>query len=258
VEVREVDIRTGEDPELALLDRMDERTRLLSASAVQWTDGFRLRLELLGRACRQNGVLFFVDAIQQLGAVQMDVEACNIDFLAADGHKWLLAPEGIAVFYCRQGVRDSLQLQQHGWHMVERPYNFNREHWAPSETARRFEAGSPNTLGQTALNASLGLLQGVGMEQVESLVTANSRELSDGLTSIPGIELLWPFEPRRVSGIVSFIPAGGNPGRFHRALRRRRLTCSVRGNAIRLSPHFYQAGEPVQKMLAIIEDSTSL
>ncbi len=92
VEVREVDIRSTSNPEKALIEHMDECTRLLSVSAVQWTDGLRLRLEVLGKACQENEVLFFVDAIQQLGAMRMDVQACGIDFLAADGHKWLLAP----------------------------------------------------------------------------------------------------------------------------------------------------------------------
>ena len=158
VEVREVDIRATDEPEQALMARMDSRTRLLAVSAVQWTDGLRLQLETLGKACKSQDVLFFVDAIQQLGAIQMDVERCGIDFLAADGHKWLLAPEGIAVFYCRESVREQLTLQQHGWRMVDTPYQFNRESWEPSKSAGRFEAGSPNTVGQAALNASVGLL----------------------------------------------------------------------------------------------------
>lgn len=254
VEVREVDIRASRDPEQALLARMDKRTRLLSVSAVQWTDGLRLRLEILGSACRQNKVLFFVDAIQQLGAMQMDVQACGIDFLAADGHKWLLAPEGIAVFYCREDVRQSMQLGQQGWHMVDEPYQFNREQWLPSKAATRFEAGSPNILGQTALHASVCLLQDVGMQQVEAYITANSLALSKGLADIPGIDLVRPFDLQRVAGIVSFrIPARG-PAEIHRALQQRQLSCAIRGDAIRLSPHFYQAGTPVQQMLAIIED----
>lgn len=254
VEVREVDIRASRDPEQALLARMDKRTRLLSVSAVQWTDGLRLRLEILGSACRQNKVLFFVDAIQQLGAMQMDVQACGIDFLAADGHKWLLAPEGIAVFYCREDVRQSMQLGQQGWHMVDEPYQFNREQWLPSKAATRFEAGSPNILGQTALHASVCLLQDIGMQQVEAYITANSLALSKGLADIPGIDLVRPFDLQRVAGIVSFrIPARG-PVEIHRALQQRQLSCAIRGDAIRLSPHFYQAGTPVQQMLAIIED----
>lgn len=257
VEVREVDIRATDEPEQALMARMDNRTRLLAVSAVQWTDGFRLQLETLGKACKSRDVLFFVDAIQQLGAMQLDVERCGIDFLAADGHKWLLAPEGIAVFYCRESVREQLILRQHGWRMVDTPYQLNRESWEPSKSASRFEAGSPNTLGQAALHASVGLLQDVGMHNVESCVTANSLVLSRALEDIPGLELVRPFDPNRVSGIVSFRPPGGDPTRTYPALKSRQLSCAVRGEAIRLSPHFYQVGQPVQEMLSVLTDVLS-
>lgn len=255
VEIREVDIRAVTEPELALLECMDDRTRLLSVSAVQWTDGLRLQLETLGTACRQNDVLFFVDAIQQLGAMQIDVAACGIDFLAADGHKWLLAAEGIAVFYCREAVRQQLKPSQLGWRMVDEPYKFNRDNWQPSSTASRFEAGSPNILGQVAMHASIGLLQDIGMDRVETLVAENSRLLSQGLTNMPTVELVRPFEPQRVSGIVSFRVPGKDPAEIHRALQQKNMTCAVRGDAIRLSPHFYQAGEPLQDILNLIEDT---
>jgi len=255
VEVREIDIRATDEPEQALLSHMDRHTRLLAVSAIQWTDGLRLRLATLGEACRQNDVFFFVDAIQQLGAVQLDVEACNIDFLAADSHKWLLGPEGIAVFFCRERVRDQLRLTQLGWRMLDNPYKFNRHDWEPSKTAIRFEAGSPNILGQTALHASVGLLHELGMGQVETCITVNSKTLSDGLAIIPRLELVRSFDPQRVSGIVSFRLPGKEPGKVHKALKDHRLTCSVRGDAIRLSPHFYQAGEPIQEILTVIEDT---
>ena len=255
VEVREVDIRATTQPEQALLSRMDERTRLLSVSAVQWTDGLRLQLETLGTACRQNGILFFVDAIQHLGALQMDVRACGIDFLAADGHKWLLAPEGIAVFYCRESARPLLRLQQRGWHMVDQAYQFNRDQWQPSDTARRFEAGSPNTLGQAAMHASVGLLQDVGMPQVEAYVAENSQFLSKGLETIAGVELVRAYDAQTVSGIVSFTTPAGNLADMHQGLKDRRVSCALRGDAIRLSPHFYQAGKPVADILNVIEDT---
>ena len=123
VEIREVDIRPAENAENALLDAMDGNTRLLSVSAVQWNDGFRLDLARLGQACHSAHVLFFVDAIQQLGALPVDVEACHIDFLAADAHKWLLAPEGIAVFYSSGPGRSQLQLLQQGWHCGFGPWS---------------------------------------------------------------------------------------------------------------------------------------
>lgn len=253
VEIREVDIRSGANPEQALLSRFDKNTRLLSVSAIQWTDGLRLDLRTLGRACHQDKVLFFVDAIQQLGAIQIDVEACNIDFLAADGHKWLLAPEGLAVFYCRQGIREQLALQQHGWHMADNPYQFDRQEWIPSQAAVRFEAGSPNTLTQAAMFASVDLLLATGMAQIELLVTQNSVQLSDSLSNMRGVELVRPFTAERASGIVSFIPTGKDPVSYQKTLKDHGLICAVRGSGIRLSPHYYQAGKPVLEMLDVIE-----
>ena len=255
VEVREVDIRSTSDPEQALLARIDKRTRLLSVSAVQWIDGLKLRLETLGAACRQNEVLFFVDAIQHLGALQMDVQACHIDFLAADGHKWLLAPEGIAVFYSHAGVRGQLKLQQQGWRMVDEPYRFERDNWLPGDSAIRFEAGSPNMLGQTALYASIGLLQEVGLQEVEASIAENSLVLTKGLSDMSGIELVRAYDPQNFSGIVSFKTPGRELSEVHRALKKNRLSCAMRGNAIRLSPHFYQLGKPIHDILNVIEAS---
>ena len=254
VEVREVDIRVCRDPEQTLLARVDQHTRLLSVSAVQWLDGLRLQLDTLGAACRTNQVLFFVDAIQHLGALQMDVQACHIDFLAADGHKWLLAPEGIAVLYCRETIRSQLGLRQHGWRMVDEPYQFNRDDWQVSSRATRFEAGSPNLLGQTALHASVGLLQQVGMQTVEACIAENSRVLSQGLADIRGVELVREYEPELVTGIVCFRTSQRKLPEIYQSLQKRRLSCALRGGAIRLSPHFYQVGEPIFDLLNLVED----
>jgi selenocysteine lyase/cysteine desulfurase len=138
VEIREVDIRLPAHAESALLEAVDARTRLLAVSAVQWNDGFRLDLHSLGASCKARGVLFFVDAIQQLGALRIDVQACHISFLAADAHKWLLGPEGIAVFYSCADARPLLRLRQLGWHMFDQPFSFGRTEWTPADSARRF------------------------------------------------------------------------------------------------------------------------
>jgi selenocysteine lyase/cysteine desulfurase len=96
------------------------------------------------------------------------------------------------------------------------------------------------------------------MPQVEAFVTENSLALSAGLESMPGVELVRSFDPQRVSGIVSFRPANKNLVEIQRTLKRRGLTCTVRGDAIRLSPHFYQAGRPVLEMLDLIEHVLTL
>lgn len=240
VTVREVDIRQAENAEEALLKAMDDRTRLLSVSAVQWNDGFRLDLARLGPACRAKGVLFFVDAIQQLGALPINVEQCQIDFLAADAHKWMLGPEGIAVFYCHERARPMLRLNQRGWHMADNPWNFNVPEPQPSHGARRFEAGSPNTLGQVAMHASLELLLQVGMEQVADRVLKNSEFLIRELSGISEIGISSRVSQRRMSGTVSFQHRGLSSRKLHARLMDAGITTAIRGESVRLSPHFYQ------------------
>jgi selenocysteine lyase/cysteine desulfurase len=252
VETREIDIRAAGHAETALIEAMDHNTRLLSVSAVQWNDGFRLDLPALGRACRERNVLFFVDAIQQLGALPMDVRAAQIDFLAADAHKWLLAPEGIAVFYCRDSAREQLTLQQQGWHMYEHPWLFEREDWTPAASAKRFEAGSPNSLGQAALNASVELLLKCGMENVGGRILANSMFLFEQLQAQPGFRVTSRTEPERASGIVSFMHEKYSAREMHRLLTAAGVSCVVRDQSVRLSPHFYQGEAQLTELMGLL------
>jgi len=255
VEVREIDIRAARNAEQALVDAMDRNTRLLAVSSVQWSDGFRLDLQALGDACRKRGVLFFVDAIQQLGALRIDVRKCHISFLAADAHKWLLGPEGIAVFYSEEEARSRLQLLQQGWHMFDNPWSFGREDWTPSASARRFEAGSPNSLGQVAFRASLELLLESGQAWVEQRVLGNTDRMCQHLQSMPDLTLLSCAEPARRSGIVTFRPQEVTAHALQRYLARHQVSCAVRDNAIRLSPHFYQGPDDVDEVFARIRKS---
>jgi cysteine desulfurase/selenocysteine lyase len=251
-EIRQVDVRAVEDAEAALIDAMDEKTRVLAVSAVQWTDGFRLNLQQLGRACRQRNVLFFVDAIQQLGALQLDVRSAQIDFLAADAHKWLLGPEGVAVFFSTAQARQQLKLLQVGWHSLKNHWAFDNDTDLTS-SARRFEAGSPNSLGQVALHASLQLLLEAGVAQVEQRVLANTACLMDGLNTIDKLQICSRQDYSRRSGIVSFRHLNKPIREFHDQLQSLGLRCSLRNGAIRLSPHFYQGEDVMQEVLARIE-----
>ncbi|HEX7044695.1 MAG TPA: aminotransferase class V-fold PLP-dependent enzyme [Burkholderiales bacterium] len=237
VEVREVAL--GADPEEALLAAADGRTRLISVSSVQYASGRRTDLAALGAACRQRGIAFCVDAIQGLGALPHDVDAMHIDFLMADAHKWLLGPEGIAVFYCRDEWRGRLALYQYGWHMVERAGDFERKDWEPARSARRFECGSPNMLGIHALDASLSLLLEVGIEHIERRVLARAERLFELIRARPDLELITPAAPGRYGGIVTFRHRRRTAAELHARLRERNIICAARGGGVRLSPHFY-------------------
>ncbi|MDT4836111.1 Cysteine desulfurase SufS [compost metagenome] len=251
VEVLQVSLDVP-DPEGALLASCGPRTRLMSISAVQYASGLRLDLPRLGHGCRQSGVLFCVDAIQQLGALPFDAQAIDCAFAMADGHKWMLGPEGLGVFYCRSDLREQLTLHEYGWHMLEHPGDYERADWEPSRTARRFECGSPNMLGAMALEASLSLLEEVGMAQVALALEERMQWLQDGLARIPGVQLLSPLNPGRRAGILNFRFDGWENQALFERLRAEQVVCAQRGGGIRFSPHFYTQPRVIEETLSLL------
>lgn len=251
VEVMEAPLG-GDDPEAAILERLDERTRLLSVSSVQYGTGLRLDLERLGRACRDNGTLFCVDAIQSLGARPMDAPAVRADFVVADGHKWMLGPEGLALFYSTAEARDRLTLRQHGWHMVEDAGNYDRRDWTPARSARRFECGSPNLLCAHALSASLSLLLEVGLDRVATEIEQRLARMEDRLARAGGFTQITPGDPRRRAGIFTFRPDHGDTHTLYERLRGAGVVCARRGGGIRFSPHFYTPESVMDRAMEIL------
>jgi len=251
VEFREVSLNIA-DPEAALIAACDENTRILTISSVQYASGLRLDLVRLGRFCRDNGILFCVDAIQSLGALEMDVQLINADFVIADAHKWLLGPEGIALFYCRAAIRDQLRLHQYGWHMVEQAGNYDIKDWQAASSARRFEPGSSNMLGIHALSASLSLLEEIGLSAISRIILNNTLYLIDILNNIPDIKVITPVESRHHAGIVSFLVNNRDMHDLHRYLLGQRVICAHRGGGIRFSPHFYIGTDKLDNAIAIL------
>ncbi|PTU75707.1 aminotransferase class V-fold PLP-dependent enzyme [Pseudomonas mangrovi] len=242
----------GADPELDLISACTARTRVLSVSAVQYASGLRLDLPRLGRLCNQKGVLLCVDAIQQIGALPFDVQECDCAFAMADGHKWLLGPEGLGVFYCRSDLRQQLKLHEYGWHMLEHSGDYERRDWQPAASARRFECGSPNLLGTMALDASLSLLEEVGMGEVAAQLQQRIDWLDEALRAIPGVTVRSPADRTRRAGIVTFSVAGKDPQQLYRQLMAEQVVCAPRGGGIRLSPHFYTSAQVLDESLALI------
>lgn len=253
VRVIEVEL-SATAPEDALLAACTPRTRVLAASSVHYASGLRLDLVRLGTGCRTRGIAFCVDAIQGLGVFPHDVGAMHIDFLMADGHKWLLAPEGLALFYCAPQWRGKLQLHQHGWHMTEHPHDFTRRDWAPAASARRFEPGSPNMLGIHALAASLTLLLEVGIDVIDARVRERAECLFNAIRRAPMLQLITEPVDGRYGGIVTFChrtqPAEG----LHAKLTAAGVVCALRGGGIRFSPHFYNDLSQLEQAVAVIAD----
>jgi len=244
----------NKEPEAAILAICDTKTRLLTVSSVQYATGLRLNLEYLGKFCRDHDIVFCVDAIQSLGALCFDAQACHADVVVADGHKWMLGPEGLALLYIKPELRKQLKLHQYGWHMVERSGDFDRLDWQPAKDARRFEPGSPNMLGIHALNASLSLLEEVGMQKIERRVLDRSRVLMNMIREASGCELLTPHESGRSGGIVNFRFKHISPAEhqdIYRQLMQQQVICALRGGGIRFSPHFYTPDEHLEEAVGI-------
>lgn len=248
------DLLQHDTPEAAIIDCLDENTRLLSVSSVQYGTGLKLDLAVLGAACRDRGVLFCVDAIQSLGAEVFDVHDCQADFVMADGHKWMLGPEGIALFYCRRKNMEHLDLKQYGWHMLEDALNFDQHSWKIAGTARRFECGSPNMTGIHALHASMTLIHEIGMLKISQLVHENTRFMIDFLTQrADRYRLITPTAARQHAGIVTFRPLNESPESLHDTLTQENVACALRGGGIRFSPHFYTPRKKLFKALEMLD-----
>ncbi len=252
VEFREVDLSQAKTPEQALINACDSNTRLLTISSVQYGTGRCLNIMQIGAYCHSKNILFCVDAIQSLGALPFDCQAIYADFVMADAHKWMLGPEGIALFYCRAEVRDSLTLHQYGWHMVKDAGNYTDKDWQVADSGKRFECGSPNMLGIHALSASLALIEEVGIVNISENILNNSAYIIDSINNIPSLEFISPTEKPDYAGIVTFKIEGLDMPDLYTKLMKNKVICANRAGGIRFSPHFYTSRNTIDKALEIL------
>ncbi len=251
VVLREADLMAAASPEQALFDQVDQRTRLIAISSVQYASGLRMDLGRIGHFCRGHGILFLVDAIQSLGALSLDVQACQADFVMADGHKWLLAPEGLGVFYLSSTGLQRLKPTEYGWHMTTRPGDYDNRQWEVSRSARRFECGSPNMLGIHALSASLSLVLDTGPDVIEQAILARTARIIECIQASDTLECLSLREPERRSGITVFRHRRVANEALWRYLKSNGVVCAQRGGGIRYAPHFYTPMEHLQHAVTL-------
>ena len=248
VETRMVESVDGRLPVESIGEKIDSRTRVLSISHVEYGNGFRNDIAAIGALCREKRVVFVVDAIQSLGQTPVDVAEMGIDILTADGHKWLLSPEGIGIFYCAPHMMDRLELYEVGWNSVVDAGNYDALDPTPAPTARRFECGSHNTLGIHALGASMELLLEVGIETVQERLRLLTDRLVESLHEA-GYRVVSPRGESEWSGIVTFDSPVHETEALHRTLRSHQIIGARRGGGIRISPHFYNTEEEVLRVV---------
>jgi cysteine desulfurase/selenocysteine lyase len=253
VEYRRAAERGGRiDPE-ELLSLMDDRTRMLALSSVEYASGFRSDLARLGRACRERGVLFVVDVIQGLGALPLDVEREFVDVAVASAHKWLLGPEGIGILYVSDRVVERLRPVRVGWRSVREIFQWTDFDLTWGEGARRFESGSLNVYGIVALGGSLELLLEAGAATIEPWVLALADRGARGLADL-GFAVVSSRRPGETSGIVTAVPpAGHDAADLARRLNERDVVVAARAGRLRISPHLYNTEGEVDRCLEVLK-----
>ena len=250
VETRMVAEREGRISIDELKAAIDSRTRALTISHVEFASGFRHDIQAIGEICREKGIWFVVDAIQSVGVIDVDVKVCCIDILAADGHKWLCAPEGAAIFYCAEERQDRLINTNLGWAGVVDPRDFLNYNLTPKPDATRFEEGSYNSIGLFGLRAAIDLLLEIGVPQIEKRVMDLTGRLIDGLQS-KGYHVSTPTKESERSGIVVFRSDRHTATELYLLLQRANVVSAERGG-LRLSPHYYNATAEIEQILDIL------
>jgi selenocysteine lyase/cysteine desulfurase len=237
-----------------LASSIDKNTRLLTISYVEFASGFRNDLAALASLCRERGVAFFVDAIQGLGVFPLDVQQIPIDFLAADGHKWLLGPEGAGLLYARREWVERLHPVGIGWNSVIGSGNFSRLDFRLKPHAGRWESGSLNVAGISALGASLELLLQIGIPAVGEHILELTEHLCEGARRLD-IEVFSSRRPGEQSGIVSLLPPGKDVGALVRQCKEQGIVVNHRAGRLRVSPHCYNTTEEIDRLLEVLPHS---
>ena len=244
------------DPE-DVAEAITNRTRVVAISHVQYASGQRIALKSISDMGHRAGGYLCVDAIQSVGAIPINVRDFGVDFLSADGHKWLLSPEGCGIFYCREDLIELLHPSVVGWMNMVNATDYSNYHLEFQPDARRFEPGSYNIPGILALGASMQLLLEVGIDSIWSRIDALTMRLCEGLAE-KEYRIFSPRDPSNAeerSGIVAFNPPYPDTRltpplpKLVSTLEQEGIVIVVREGRLRASPHFYNTPQQINALV---------
>ena len=254
VELNWVKARNGCIDADEVIAAITDRTRVVALSWVEFHGGFRNDLSRIGAECRRRGVFLAVDAIQGLGVLRCDVGELNVDFFCAASQKWMLAPHGIAVFYVRRAVLESVRVAFVGMSGIDQDPSYLKYDLKLRSNASRFEPGYINQVGIAGLEAAIDLFTSIGTETVEARAFALATQLVDGLLE-KGYIIYGPLDREHRSTVVSFrhptVPAGELVGLLHAA----QVIVSEREEHVRVAPHFYNTPDEIGLLLSLLPSS---
>ena len=234
---------------------VDDNTVAVSISHVEYVNGFRHDLRALSEIAHEHGAYLIVDAIQSAGAMQIDVRKDDVDFLASACYKWLLSPPGAGYLYVKKELIEKFEPPFLGWASVKPEVFETIDLWdiwslKLSETASRFEIGSPSFLSFIGATEALKMLLNFGIENIERRILKLTSHLIESVKEL-GLKLQTPEEPQYRSGIVNFKIE--KPQEIVEKLNNKGIIVSARAHGIRVSPHFYNTEEEIDRLMEEIK-----
>jgi cysteine desulfurase / selenocysteine lyase len=230
-----------------IINAIKPETKLVSVSYIQFLSGYKIDLEKIGNYCRSNNIIFCVDGIQGIGALQIDVEKSKIDFLSCGTQKWLLGMQGLAFIFVDEKLQQNMIPANVGWLSVDDSWNLLDYKLNLKTSANVFQGGTLNAFGIYTLNESLKLFSKFGFEKVESEVISNSKYFISKLNKI-GINCFSSnCKDSELSGIVTI--KINDPDNVFKKLSERKIICSLREGLIRFSSHFYNTSQEIDTVV---------
>jgi cysteine desulfurase/selenocysteine lyase len=257
VEIRFAKTQNGFIDENALISATDEKTRVIHVSWVQFNNGNRVDMARLGSFCEEYEILFSVDGIQGTGAIPIDVPAAMIDLFTCGCQKWMLGPCGTGFYYLSERAEDRIEPPYSGWLSVDWHADFGnlmRYDLLPRQGPARYEIGTYAFQDWRALNASIDILLSFDGNQIWEHICSLTEKLMTFIQSDPDLRLISPKDKNRRSGIVTFKSSDSKS--LYDKLTAAGFVVSFRENAIRVSPHFYNTPEEIDRFTESIRSST--
>lgn len=253
VETKMVEGHNGRVSVDDIMAAVDSRTRLVTVSFVQFSNGFRTDLARLGALCRARGVYLHVDAIQGVGPLTVDVANEKIDFLSCGGHKWLLGPIGAGFLYIRRALIPELWACEPGHLGVKQNVTRYRDYTLTfRDTAEKFEGGVHNYAGVAGLSRSLDMFHEVGPARISARILELTDQLCEGIV-MRGYRLLSPRGPGEKSGTVSFVHDSRPTSEIYLQIMDAGIHVTVSEGAVRVAPHFYNTTEEIDRLIRVLK-----
>lgn len=238
------------DPVKLIESMINSKVRVVILDHIQYFTGERIPIHALSDFLRNRGIYLIVDGIQAVGSINVDIKKEGIDILACGGSKWLNGPQGTGFLYISDETFINLNKTHTGWPGAPwKDYlNFDRLP-KPFYDARRFELGTRNIIGIAGLSESIKELLAYGIVKIEEKIKSINSMLLNGLKN-KNFEILTPED--RIAGIVTGRHEGKSSFDVFNKLKENNIIISLRNDALRFSPHFYNTSKEIEKVLEII------